>query len=113
MKNTARIALFAAALSAAAAFGAPSFAQINAERAKVAPDAKAAIALAEKAAIPLLGGADKLAAAQPFKASGHGDIWLVISQPVLPPKQGSTTKQSVVVQLSAETGEILDLDTAE
>jgi len=113
MKNAARIALFAAAVFAAAAFGGQSFAQINAERAKVAPDAKAAIALAEKAAIPLLGGADKLAAAQPFKASGHGDIWLVISQPILPPKEGSASKRAVVVQLSAETGEILDLDTAE
>src|SRR5258706_4311311 len=111
MKNTMRVALLAAALSAATA--GPSLAQINAQRAKVAPDEKAAIALAEKAALPLIGGADKLAAARPFKATGHGDIWLVISQPLLPPKQGSTNKQSVVVQLSAETGEILDVDTAE
>ena len=48
MKTTARIALFAAVLSAATAIGVQSFAQINAEKAKVAPDEKAAIALAEK-----------------------------------------------------------------
>ena len=113
MRNAVRVALFAAALCAATAIGGQSFAQINAQRAKVAPDEKAAIALAEKAALPMIGGADKLAAARPFKATGHGDIWLVISQPILPPKQGSTTKRSVVVQLSAESGEILDLDTAE
>src|SRR6266581_1960545 len=112
MKNAVRRALFAGALSAATALGGPSFAQINAERAKVAPDEKAAIALAEKASLPMIGGEDKLAAARPFRATGHGDIWLVISQPVLPPKQGSTSKRAVVVQLSAETGEILDLDTA-
>ena len=113
MRHAVRIALFAAALSAATAIGGHSFAQINAQRAKVAPDEKAAIALAEKAALPMLGGEDKLAAARPFKATGHGDIWLVISQPVLAPKQGSTSTRSVVVQLSAETGEILDLDSAE
>jgi hypothetical protein len=113
MKSAVRIALFAAGLCAATAIGGQSFAQINAQRAKVAPDEKAAIALAEKAALPLIGGADKLAAARPFRATGHGDVWLVISQPILPPKQGSTSKRAVVVQLSAETGEILVLDTAE
>ena len=113
MKNALRIALFAAALSAATALGGQSFAQINTEKAKVAPDEKAAIALAEKAALPLIGGADKLAAARPFKASGHGDIWLIISQPVADPKNPSAHKRAVVVQLSAESGEILDLATAE
>jgi hypothetical protein len=113
MRNTIRTALFAVALCVATAIGGQSFAQINAQRAKVAPDEKAAIALAEKAALPLIGGADKLPAARPFRATGHGDIWLVISQAILPPKEGSTNKRAVVVQLSAETGEILDLDTAE
>ena len=112
MKNAARIALFAAALSASTVLGGPSFAQINAEKAKVAPDEKAAIALAEKAALPLIGGADKLAAARPFKASGHGDIWLIISQPVADPKNPAH-KRSIVVQLSAESGEIFTVDTAE
>ena len=51
-------------------------AQINAEKAKVAPDEKAAIALAEKASLPLIGGEGKLAIARPFRATGHGDIWL-------------------------------------
>jgi len=113
MKPAVRIALFAAALSAATAMGAPSFAQINAEKAKVAPDEAAAIALAEKAALPLIGGADKLAMARPFRATGHGDIWLVISQPVPDPKAPTAPKRSVVVQLSAESGEILDVSTAD
>jgi hypothetical protein len=113
MKVPGRVALFAAALSASTAFGAPSFAQINTERAKVAPDEKAAIALAEKASLPLIGGEDKLAIARPFRATGHGDIWLVISQPVPDPKAPSAAKRSVVVQLSAETGEILDISTAD
>ena len=113
MKTAARIALFAAVLSAAAAIGVQSFAQINAAKAKVAPDEKAAIALAEKASLPLIGGADKLAIARPFRATGHGDIWLVISQPVPDPKAPAAAKRSVVVQLSAESGEILDISTAD
>jgi len=112
MKVSGRVAIFAAALSAATIFGAQSFAQINAEHAKVAPDEKAAIALAEKASLPLIGGEDKLAIARPFRATGHGDIWLVISQPVPDPK-APAHKRSVVVQLSAMTGEILDVSTAD
>jgi len=96
MRSAVRIALFAAGLCAATAIGGQSFAQINAQRAKSRADEKAAIALAEKAALPMIGGAEKLAAARPFRATGHGDIWLVISQPILPPKQGSTSKRSVV-----------------
>jgi hypothetical protein len=112
MKIPGRFTLFAAALSAAAAVSMPSVAQINAEHAKVAPDEKSAIALAEKASLPLIGGQDKLAIARPFKATGHGDIWLVISQPVPDPKAPSAPKRSVVVQLSAQTGEIFTVDTA-
>ena len=113
MKNAVRVALFAAALCAGAPLGGPSFAQINAEKAKAAPDEKAAIALAEKASLPLIGGADKLAEARPFRATGHGDIWLVISQPVADPKNPAAHKRSIVVQLSAASGEILDIDTAQ
>ena len=113
MKTAAHVALFAAALSATFAMGVQSFAQINAEHAKVAPDEKSAIALAEKAALPLIGGADKLAIARPFRATGHGDIWLVISQPVPDPKAPAAAKRSVVVQLSAESGDILDVSTAD
>ncbi len=113
MKLAARMALFAAALSLSAMAGAPSFAQINAARAKVAPDEKSAVAIAEKAALPLIGGEDKLAIARPFRATGHGDVWLVISQPVPDPKAPNGPKRSVVVQLSAMTGEILDLSTAD
>jgi hypothetical protein len=113
MRNAARTALFAAVLFSAAALGTQSFAQINAAHAKVAPDEKSAIALAEKASLPLIGGEDKLAIARPFRATGHGDVWLVISQPVPDPKDPSAHKRAVVVQLSAESGEILTVDTAE
>jgi hypothetical protein len=113
MKTAAHVALIAAALCASTAFGVQSFAQINTEHAKVAPDEKAAIALAEKASLPLIGGEGKLALARPFKATGHGDIWLVISQPVPDPKAPQAGKRSVVVQLSAESGEILDVSTAD
>ncbi|HXJ01881.1 MAG TPA: hypothetical protein VNH44_11695 [Micropepsaceae bacterium] len=113
MKSPALMAVLAAALSLATVSGTPSFAQINQEHAKVAPDEKSAIAIAEKAALPLIGGEDKLAIARPFRATGHGDIWLVISQPVPDPKAPGAAKRSVVVQLSAMTGEILDLSTAD
>ncbi|HEY4266360.1 MAG TPA: hypothetical protein VGM72_13660 [Micropepsaceae bacterium] len=113
MRNAVRTALFAAVLCSAAAIGTPSFAQINAAHAKVAPDEKTAIALAEKAALPLIGGEDKLAIARPFRATGHGDVWLIISQPVPDPKNPAAPKRSVVVQLSAETGEIFTVDTAD
>jgi hypothetical protein len=113
MRNAARTVFFAAALCAATAVGSQSFAQINAEHAKVAPDEKSAIALAEKAALPLIGGEAKLAIARPFRATGHGDIWLVISQPVPDPKDPAAHKRAVVVQLSAASGEIFTVDTAE
>jgi hypothetical protein len=113
MKNVARHALVAVVLSAAAIIGAPSYAQINAAHAKVAPDEKSAIALAEKASLPLIGGEDKLAIARPYRATGHGDVWLVISQPVPDPKAPGGPKRAVVVQLSAESGEILTVDTAD
>jgi hypothetical protein len=113
MRNAARTALFAAILCSTAAIGTQSFAQINAAHAKVAPDEKTAIALAEKAALPLIGGEDKLAIARPFRATGHGDVWLVISQPVPDPKNPTAPKRAVVVQLSAETGEIFTVDTAD
>jgi len=113
MTHAARTLFLAAALGAASLAASPSFAQINAEHAKVAPDEKSAIALAEKAALPLIGGADKLAIARPFKATGHGDIWLIISQPVQDPKNPTAPKRSVVVQLSAESGEIFTTDYAD
>jgi hypothetical protein len=89
-----------------------ALAQIR-EGEKKVPNEAAAIAAAEKASLDLIGGEDKLASARPFRASGHGDVWLVISQPVPDPKNPSAAKRAVVVQLSAATGEILDLSTAE
>ena len=112
MRHAARTFFFAAALCTASVVGGGAFAQINAEHAKVAPDEKAAIALAEKASLPLIGGESKLAIARPFRATGHGDIWLVISQPVPDPKDPAK-KRAVVVQLSAESGEIFTVDTAD
>ena len=113
MKLSRRAALFAGTVGIATALGTPSFAQINRDRAKVAPNEAAAIAIAEKASLPLIGGEDILAIARPYRATGHGDIWLVISQPVPDPKTPSAPKRSVVIQLSSETGEILDISTAE
>jgi hypothetical protein len=112
MKPAARIALFAAVLSAASAAGVQAYAQINAENAKTAPNEATAVSLAEKASLPLIGGEANLAQARPFKATGHGDIWLVISQPVADPKNPSAPKRAIVVQLSAVDGEILDVSTA-
>jgi len=112
MKPVARIAFLAVALSVAGAMSGPSFAQINADNAKTAPTEATAVALAEKASLPLIGGEANLAQARPFKATGHGDIWLVISQPVADPKNPSAPKRSVVVQLSAVDGAILDVSTA-
>ena len=113
MKLSRRAALLVGPVGIATVLGGQSFAQINRDRAKVAANEAQAIALAEKASLPLIGGEDKLAIARPFKATGHGDIWLVISQPVPDPKAPAAPKRSVVVQLSAESGEILDISTAE
>jgi hypothetical protein len=113
MKLSRRAALFAGTVGIATALAAQSFAQINRDHAKVAANEAQAIAIAEKASLPLIGGEDKLAIARPFRATGHGDIWLVISQPVPDPKTPAAPKRSVVIQLSSETGEILDISTAE
>src|SRR6185437_8938788 len=82
MKLPRRTMSFALALCLAAPVGASLAAE---KKAKAAPDENAAIALAEKASLPLI-GADQMASARPFKATQHGDIWLVISQPVPDPK---------------------------
>jgi hypothetical protein len=108
MRFPRRTMPFALALFLAAPVGA----SLAAEKAKAAPDQDAAIALAEKASLPLI-GADQMASARPFKATQHGDIWLVISQPVPDPKNPAAAKRAVVVQLDQNTGEILDIDTAQ
>jgi len=109
MKLPRRTMSFALALCLAAPVGASLAAE---KKAKAAPDENAAIALAEKASLPLI-GADQMASARPFKATQHGDIWLVISQPVPDPKNPAAGKRAVVVQLDQNTGEILDIDTAD
>lgn len=106
MRNIARVMFLALAVS-----GVPS-ALWAAEAAPKLADGPAAIKAAEVAAAKLLTG-NLMAAARPFVASQHGDIWLVISKPALPPKQAGGAKLSVVVQLDRNTGEVLDVDTAQ
>jgi hypothetical protein len=100
-----------AVLGAALVLSVSAQAQVN--EAKKIQDEATAIQFAEKAPklLELIGGADKLAAARPFKATGHGEIWLVISQQVADPKNPAAPKRAVVVQLNADTGAILDVDT--
>ena len=108
-----RALLLGVALSAAAAFAMPSAAQVRDDK-KIQKEADA-IAFAEKApeVLALIGGAAKLPDARPFRATGHGEVWLVITKPVADPKNPSAPKRSVVVELNADTGEILDLSTAD
>jgi hypothetical protein len=108
-----RTLLLGVALSAAAAFALPSVAQVN-EAKKIQKEADA-IAYAEKApqVLALIGGAGKLPDARPLRATGHGEVWLVITKPVADPKNPSAPKRSVVVELNADTGEVLDISTAE
>jgi len=78
---------------------------------KKIPDANAAIAAAEKAAVMVLG--PNVAQARPFTASQHGNVWLVISKPAPTLANPSGPKQSVVIELDEDTGEVLDLSTAQ
>jgi hypothetical protein len=113
MKIQRRAALFAVAFSAAAALALPSVAQVN-DAKKIQKEADA-IAFAEKSpqALALIGGPAKLPDARPFRATGHGEVWLVITKPVADPKNPSAPKRSVVIELNADTGETLDVSTAE
>ena len=108
-----RTALLAVASTLAAAVALPSVAQVNDSK-KIQKEADA-IAYAEKSpqALALIGGPDKLAEARPFRATGHGEVWLVITKPVADPKNPSGPKRSVVIELNADTGETLDVSTAE
>ncbi len=106
ISRRAALAAMATSLAAGAAI-----AQIREGQKKV-PDEAAAIAIAEKASLDLIGGEAKLAEARPFTASGHGDVWLVISRPVPDPKNPSH-KRAIVVQLSSTSGEVLDISTAD
>ena len=78
------------------------------------PDAAAAIALAEKdsRALELIGGADKLPESRPWTATGHGEIWVIISKPVTDPKNPSGPKRALLISVNADTGEVVDVDTA-
>jgi len=113
MKIHRRTALLTIASSAAAAIALPSAAQVN-ESKKIQKEADA-IAFAEKSpqALALIGGPDKLPDARPFRATGHGEVWLVITKPVADPKNPSAPKRSVVIELNADTGEVVDVSTAD
>jgi hypothetical protein len=112
MKIQRRAALLAVAISAVA-FALPSAAQVREDK-KIQKEADA-IAFAEKSpeVLALIGGAGKLPDARPLRATGHGEVWLVITKPVADPKNPSAPKRSVVIELNADTGEIVDLSTAE
>jgi hypothetical protein len=102
-----RVALVAIGL---AAMSLPALAK-DEEAPKKIPDAKAAVDAAEKAAAKVFGG--NVAQARPFRATQHGEVWLVISQPAPTVANPSGPKQSVVVELDETTGEVLDLSTAQ
>jgi hypothetical protein len=106
MNDFARLASLVLVMS-----GLTSFAFAG-EAAPKLPDSAAAIAAAEQAAMPML-GQQLLPQARPFVASQHGDNWLVISKPALPPKQPGGNKQAVIVTLDMITGAVLDVDTAQ
>src|ERR1051325_5988784 len=109
MKIQRRTAIFALAFSAAAALALPSAAQVN-DAKKIQKEADA-ISYAEKSpqALALIGGPEKLPDARPFRATGHGEVCLVITKPVADPKNPSAPKRSVVIELNADTGETLDV----
>ena len=106
MRRTLAIAFIAVGMAASG----PSLGR-EANPNKKIPDANAAIAAAEKAAAMVLG--PNVAQARPFAASQHGNVWLVISKPAATLANPSGPKQSVVVELDEDTGEILDLSTAQ
>ena len=108
------LTLAGVAVAMSLTFGAQSFAQINGERARKIPDGAAAIAVAEKdpRALALIGGAQNLAASQPWSATGHGEIWVIISKPVTDPKNPSGPKKALLISVNADTGEVIDVDTA-
>ncbi|MSP95270.1 MAG: hypothetical protein EXR00_08360 [Alphaproteobacteria bacterium] len=87
-----------------------AFAQINNEKAKKAPDEASAIAFAEKDSKTLeLIGADKIATARPWTATGHGETWVILSQPVADPKNPAAPKRAIIVSVNADTGAVEDV----
>lgn len=104
-----RTALFAVAFAATAAFAFPSAAQVN-EAKKIQKEADA-ISFVEKSpkVLEMIGGADKLAEARPFRATGHGEVWTVLSQAVTDPKNPSAPKRALLIEVNADTGEVVDI----
>lgn len=109
MKIQRRTALFAVVFSAAAGLAFPSVAQVN-EAKKIQKEADA-IAYVEKSpkVLEMIGGADKLPQARPFRATGHGEVWAVLSQAVADPKNPSAPKRALLIEVNADTGEVIDI----
>ncbi len=109
MKIQRRSALFAIAFSAAAALAYPAAAQVN-EAKKIQKEADA-ISFVEKSpkVLEMIGGAAKLADARPFRATGHGEVWTVLSQAVADPKNPSAPKRALLIEVNADTGEVVDV----
>ena len=101
------IALIAIGLTA---LGVPALSRER-DATKKIPDEKAAIEAAEKAAVMVLGS--NVAQARPFTASQHGNVWLVISKPAPTAANPTGPKQAVVIELDEDSGEVLDVSTAQ
>ena len=104
-----RTALFAVASSVATALAFPSAAQVN-DAKKIQKEADA-ISFVEKSprVLEVIGGADKLPQARPFRATGHGEVWVVLTQAVADPKNPSAPKRALLIELNADTGEVIDI----
>ena len=109
MKIHRRTALFAVASSAAVALAFPSAAQVN-EAKKIQKEADA-ISFVEKSpkVLEAIGGAAKLPDARPFRATGHGEVWVVLTQAVSDPKNPSAPKRALLIELNADSGEVIDI----
>ena len=109
MKIHRRTALFAVASSAAVALAFPSAAQVN-EAKKIQKEADA-IAFVEKSpkVLEAIGGAGKVADIRPLRATGHGEVWVVLTQAVADPKNPSAPKRALLIELNADSGEVIDI----
>jgi len=104
-----RTALLAVVFSAAAGLALPAAAQVN-EAKKIQKEADA-ISYVEKSpkVLEMIGGADKLPEARPFRATGHGEVWVVLTQAVSDPKNPAAPKRPLLIELNADTGEVIDI----
>jgi hypothetical protein len=109
MNTNRRTALLAVASTVAISLALPSAAQVN-ESKKIQKEADA-ISFVEKSpkVLEAIGGADKLPGARPFRATGHGEVWVVLTQAVADPKNPSAPKRALLIELNADSGEVIDI----